>query len=192
MQKNNNRATLKIIKKWNSRVVPEQSRQQSSHRQHNTVQLISAEQPNQTLTGLQANCQVQCTAQWKQASKVVTDAKSCCLLRRNLTLCDRRFRWLKQSFCHWWELGRRSTSRIFSVTDHQTNKIWLIHNPPHPLQPPQLLWQWIENEEELEVTIVLLALDVDFSFRDLKMPLATKWCLFPNSWTLPEASPTCT
>ena len=47
---------------------------------------------NQTKqSGFQANCQVQCTAQWKQASKVVTDAKSCCLLRRNLTLCDRRF-----------------------------------------------------------------------------------------------------
>ena len=79
------------------------------------------------------NCQVQCTAQWKQASKVVTDAKSCCLLRRNLTLCDRRFSLLvlKQSFCHWWELGR-STSQIFSVTDHQTNKYgWLT--TPNPL-----------------------------------------------------------
>ena len=130
---------FKIMQHWKSSrsetVASYQNRadKQSSHRQHNTVQLISAEQPNQTLTGLQANCQVQCTAQWKQASKVVTDAKSCCLLRRNLTLCDRRFSLLvlKQSFCHWWELGR-STSQIFSVTDHQTNKYgWLT--TPNPL-----------------------------------------------------------
>lgn len=78
--------------KQSRRTRTEQTAELPQHNSPATAHL-SAEQPNQTLTGLEANCQVQCTAQWKQASKVVTDAKSCCLLRRNLTLCDRRFRW---------------------------------------------------------------------------------------------------